>query len=891
MSQSQPPQFFVRFFKWYCAPALQEIILGDLEEQFKEDIESHGLNKARRKFAWNVTRFFRPGIIKSASTHQKLNAYGMFKNYFKVGIRNILKYKTFSFINIFGLAVAMAVSLLIILMLADQHQYDQFNTKKDRIYRAHTKIEGSGIANASSPFPLAKTIKKDYPIVEDATSLIPGVGGDVVLSVDKYAEVRGFFADHAFFKLFDFELKEGDPNTALSHPNSIIITSEVAYKLFNSHPAIGKIIDFQDRSLGLMKIDIGTGKEEVAEDWGQFTITGVVDLKKFKSHIDFDMLMSASSLPRLYQEKKVVDQSHSWENYSVGYTYILLQEGSLQTQLQESLNELANTKYNKFPQLEGMQLLSRSLNNITPGEFVGNPITLRLPIEAYYVLIGLALIILLSACLNYTNLSIARVLTRAKEIGIRKVNGARRGSLIFQFLIESIITSFLALTMANLILLILRPALKSLWISNVLNFSLTANLSVFASFMGLALLIGLIAGLYPSLILSGFAPLKALKNLSGEKNGKIGLKKILNITQFTFSLFFIVTSILIARQFSHITDFQYGFDTENVVNIPIQGNEYQILQNEFASIPGVLGTSMCEFIPALLHTNGASISNEITEENLFNAEYISVDHNFVQNMGLQIVAGENLSKSQAEGNAILINEITVNRLGFETPQNAVGKTVFMGGQRAMTVRGVIKDIKFQNPVMGEGDLPLILRHSPKLFSYINVRFDSQNQDVIKTLENKWESIDQTHPFKSYIYNEQLAKSTKWFGDVVAIISFIASLAVIISCLGLLGMAIYSTERRAKEIGIRKVLGANQSQLSLALGKSFLAILITAIFLGGPLSYMANNLWLESFPNRVEFGFGTVLSGSLILVLIGLFTIGSQIIAVSRRNPIDVLKDE
>ncbi|MEO9482768.1 MAG: ABC transporter permease [Ekhidna sp.] len=887
---TQPPRLFTRFFKWYCKPPLQEAILGDLEEQFEDDLKAYGVRKAKRRFIWSVIRFFRPQIIKTA-IGGKLNHLGMFKNYFKVGIRNILKYKAFSFINTFGLAVAMAVSLLIILMLADQHQYDHFHTKKDRIYRVHTKTEGSGIANASSPFPLARTMKKDYPMVENATILVPGVGGDAVLAVGKYAEIRGFFADHAFFDIFDFELKEGDPNTALNHPNSIVITSEVAYKLFNSQPAIGKTINFQDRSLGLMKIDIGTGKEEIAEEWGQFTITGVIDLSKPKSHIDFDMLISASSLPRLYQENKVTDKSRSWENYSVGYTYLLLREGSTQTQLQESLNELASSKYKEFPQLEGMQLLSRRLNNITPGQFVGNPITLRLPIEAYYVLIGLAIIILLSACLNYTNLSIARMLTRAKEIGVRKVNGARRGSLILQFLTESVITSFLALMMANLILLILRPALKSLWISNVLNFDLTANLTVFSSFLGFALIIGLVAGLYPSLVLSGFAPLKALKNLKAEKPGKIGLRRVLNITQFTFSLFFIVTSILIARQFNHIIDFQYGFDTENVVNIPIQGNAYQILQNEFASISGVLGTSTCEFIPALLHTNGASISNEITEENLFDAEYISIDHNFVSNMGLDIIAGKNLSKSQAEGNAILINEMTIHRLGFDSPQEAIGKTVFMGGQRAMTVQGVIKDVKFQNPVMGEGDLPLILRYSPKLFSYINVRFDSQNQEVMKKLKDKWESIDQTHPFKSYVYDDQLAKSTKWFGDVVAIIAFIASLAVIISCLGLLGMAIYSTERRAKEIGIRKVLGAKQSQLSLALGKSFLAVLTIAILLGGPLSYLANNLWLESFPNRVGFGLGTVLSGSLILFLIGLFTIGFQIITVSRRNPVDALKDE
>ncbi|MEO9869065.1 ABC transporter permease [Ekhidna sp.] len=885
-----PPKLSGQILKWFVKEDLRDEILGDLYEYYMEI--GHKSKWKRTILYWfHLLNFLRPFAIKKLEGTQKLNTYGMFKNYFKVGIRNILKYKTFSFINIFGLAVAMAVSLLIILMLVDQHQYDQFHTKKDRIYRVHTKIEGSGIANASSPFPLATTLKEGYSMVENATNLVPGIGGDAVFTVDKYAEVRGFFADAAFFDVFDFALKEGEPNTALSLPNSMIITSDVAYKLFNTQPAVGKTVNFQDRSLGLMKIDIGTGKEEIAEDWGEFVITGVVDLEKYKSHIDFDMLVSAATLPRLYREERMTDKSDSWENYSLGYTYLLLEEGSSQEQLQGSLNELSDAKYSAFPQLEGMQLLSRNLNDITPGQFVGNPITLRLPIEAYYVLIGLALVVMFSACLNYTNLSIARVLTRAKEIGVRKVNGARRGSLIFQFLTESVLTSFFSLIMANLILLLLRPALRSLWISDILNFDLTANLTVFASFFGLAMVIGLVAGLYPSLVLSGFAPLKALKNLNAEKPGKIGLRKVLNVTQFTFSLFFIITSLLIAKQFSHIIDFEYGFETENVVNIPIQGNDYQILQNEFASVPGVVGTSMCEFIPALLHTNGASISNEVTEENLFNAEYISVDHNFTENMGLEIIAGENLPQNQTNGNFILINEMTVERLGFETPHNAIGKNVYLGGQRPMTVKGVIRDIKFQNPVMGEGDLPLILRNKPELFSFINVRFDSQNQQVMKALEDKWEVLDQTHPFKSYIYDEQLSRSTKWFGDLVAIIAFIASLAVIISCLGLLGMAIYTTERRAKEVGIRKVLGASGSQLTLALGKSFLLVLFIAIVIGGPLSYLANNLWLESFPNRVDFGFGTVIIGSLSLFLIGLLTISSQIISVSRRNPVESLKDE
>jgi putative ABC transport system permease protein len=272
----------------------------------------------------------------------------MFKNYFKVGIRNIVKFKTFSFINIFGLAVGMAVSLLIILMLTDQNSYDQFNIKKDRIYRVHSKVKNSAIANASSPIPLAGTLKENYPIVQNATSLVPGIGGDAIYTKGKYAEIRGFFADEQFFDVFSFELEEGNKQDALNNPNTMIITADVAYKLFNDESAIGKTIQFSDRSLDLMKIDLGTGKEEVAEDWGAFIITGVIDLSKYKSHIKFDMLVSSASLPRLYQEGRLNDRTNNWLDYSVCYTYILLQEGASATDFQTALNEISHIKFEEF---------------------------------------------------------------------------------------------------------------------------------------------------------------------------------------------------------------------------------------------------------------------------------------------------------------------------------------------------------------------------------------------------------------------------------------------------------------------------------------------------------------------------------------------------------------
>lgn len=888
----QPPKLANRFLGWFIKGELLEEILGDLYE-YHEELQDKPNWKRKLYYWFHVFHFLRPFAIKNFKKTQKLNYYGMYKNYFKIGLRNIFKYKTFSFINIFGLAVAMAVSLVIILMLVDQHDYDQFNVNKDKIYRVHSKVENSGIANASSPFPLSVTMVEDYPMVEKATRLLPGIGGDAIHSNGNYAEVRGFFADEQFFELFSFELKEGDKSTALKYPNSMIISSEVAYKLFNDKSAIGQTIQFSDRGLGLMKIDIGTGKEEKAVDWGTFTITGVIELEKYKSHIKFDMLTSSSTLPRLYEEKKVENLRNSWDNYSVCYTYLMTREGTSAYDLHVALNEMAESKYKNNERLAGLQLLSRNLNDITPGQFVGNPITLRLPIEAYYVLIILAMIIMISACLNYTNLSIARALTRSKEIGVRKVIGAKRRHLVFQFLMESVIVAICSLVMANVLLFVIKPALNGLWLSDILSFDLTANLLVYAGFLVFSLVVGVIAGIYPALVLSGFTPLKALKKVNDEKPGKIGFRKILSTSQFAFSLFFIVSSILVVRQFNHIMDFEYGFDKENVLNIPIQGNDYKMLQQEFASIPGVVGISACEFIPALLHQNGSSVSRKVNDENSFNAEYIRVDSEFVDNLGLSLIAGVNLTDGITTENRVLVNEITIKTLGFENIQNAIGVPIYLeGGNDALLIAGVIENFKFQNPIMGDGSKPLILRNQPELFSFVNVKFSGKNaSNVLSELESKWAEIDAIHPFKYYMYDQQLSKSTRWFGDLVAVIGFIAFLAIVITCLGLLGMAIYLTERRTKEVGIRKVLGASGAQLTVLLGKSFLKILIAAIVISAPLSYLVNNLWLENFPNRVDFGIGTILIGSLILLTLGMLTISFQLISVSNRNPTESLKNE
>ncbi|HPW63633.1 MAG TPA: ABC transporter permease, partial [Cyclobacteriaceae bacterium] len=358
-----PPNLLLRFFRWYCHPKMLAYIEGDLIEVYERRLKKSGKRKANLLFVIDVLLLFRPGIIRPTEGYHQVNNYGMFKNYFKVGIRNILKYKVFSFINIFGLAVAMSVCMLIMLMLADQNRYDQFHEKKDRIYRILSDYEGSRQPYATSPFPLANTLKSEYTVVEETANLTPGVGGDVMYQ-QKFADMRGYFADPSFFSIFSFELEKGDEATALSNPRSMVISREIAYQLFNDENPIGKTVEFADRQLPFPQETDGVGAAPVS--WGSFTITGVIDESRYVSHLKFDVLVSSSTRQSLVAEKKLDDLMDNWEWYFRTYTFALLKEGKNSSDLSTALTDLVAHKYANInsEQTKGFKLIPQKLGDV-----------------------------------------------------------------------------------------------------------------------------------------------------------------------------------------------------------------------------------------------------------------------------------------------------------------------------------------------------------------------------------------------------------------------------------------------------------------------------------------------------------------------------------------------
>lgn len=812
----------------------------------------------------------------------------MFLNYLKVGIRNILKYKIFSFINVFGLAAAMSVSMLIMVMLADQRSYDQFNVNKDRIYRILSDKPDLRHAYSTSPFPLAGILIQGDPIVEQATHLMMGVGGDALYN-NTATELRGYFADEAFFRIFSFQLGKGNPETALREPNSIVLSAAAAKRLFREEDPIGKSVTFTDRGLNL------NGKDEASApvEWGRYTITGVLEDVKYKSHLNFDALISASSMPVLIAENKIADNRGEWKNFYQCYTYVLVRPGKKGSDLDASLASLIKPHIAGISDLKNFKLTGQVLTSISPGILLGNEPSTVLPRIAYYILSVLALLIMFSACLNYTNLSIARALTRAREIGIRKINGAARENIIFQFLLESVLTSLFAAVLSVAFVFFLRAAFKGLWVNQTLHFELGLSWQLFTVFLLFGLLIGLVSGLYPAFYLSRFQPLRVLRSFSVMRPGKLTMRKILSVVQFALSLIFIISSVLIFNQSTHFMRFDYGFNPKNIVNIPLQGNDYHTALRELSTVRGIDKISACDYIPVTGRSEGANLKRALSNDKDFvPVVALRADENFINNLQLKLIAGNNLVAGSDTGRYVLLNESAAGALGFKDAGSAVGQFLKMQGSdgKMLQVAGVLRN--FHLSLDHEEVEPLVIQNIPALFKFINVRIASPDVSAtLKSLENKWKSIDPVHGFKYQFFDDQLASTSRGFFDIVSILGYMAFIAITIACLGMLGMATYTTERRIKEVGIRKTLGADESGLVFLLSGEFIRVLAIAILIAAPLSYFLNAMWLNKFPNRVSFGLGTILTGTLILLIPGIISIVSQTLRAARRNPVEALKME
>ncbi len=876
-----PPRWATRFLEWYCADELYDEVQGDLDELFQRRVKAQGLWKAKFFYCLNVLMFLHPAYIRKQTYIP--NPTTMFSNYFKVSIRNLLRYKLFGFINIFGLAAGMSICLLIIAMLAEQRSYDQFHQHKDRIYRVTTQPGRSNLT-ATSPDPLAEALAT-YPMVEKTTRLRSGFGGDATHQQTTIPLI-GFFADSTFLTIFDFPMKYGDPTQALTAPFSIVLSEEVAGKLFGRKNPVGQILSFTQR--GLAAAGRGLGAEK-GQSYGDFVVTGVLEKTSRKSHIPQSAFVSYTTHQLLMQRDATETGSAPWSAIWNTYTYALLSEEIRPEAFAAALNQIAQRAYATLDEKNHFSF--QALTQITPAPMMNNEISMLLPVQAYYFLGVLALLVMLTAGFNYTNLSIARSLARAREVGVRKVSGAFRYHLVGQFVSESVVVALLALGLAILFFQLLKTGFVNLWANQYLHFDLPENPALYGYFVLFGLLVGGLAGIYPALYMSRYTPLMVLKNFRIIRPGGLGIRKVLIIAQFTISLVFITTALIFYQQLDQYLHLEYGFSQENILNVELQGQSYDPVAYQLGQVATVETISGSWFVPGSGISMGKDVKRE-AEDEVTNLNYMVVTSNYFDNHQIPIVAGRSFTAENA-GMEVVVNKKAIQQLGFATPQEAVGTTLLLPNSEAITdvlIVGVIED--FQDGMPTEEVRPMLLYYDSAKINVANVRIlPTDVRTTLADLRKQWTQIDPQHALEANFLEDQLNASLQAFVDILKVFGLLTFLAVSVACLGLLGMVVFTAESRIKEIGVRKVLGANLGQLVFLLSKGFLRLWLVSVAIALPLAYFGNTLWLQNFANRITLGPGVFLSGVAVMLGLGLLVVVSQTLRTATRNPVDSLHNE
>lgn len=746
--------------------------------------------------------------------------------------------------------------------------YDRFHPYPERTYRVLSDLrnaKGNGWKLASTPLPLRDLLAAEKGVVEDAVSLYPalkGTAGDG----NKEITINGAFTTPSFFRIFGFALNKGNTATALQQPNSIVLSYETAQRFFGSTAPIGKMI-----SIGKM---------------GNFQVTGVLQPRTEKSHIAFDAYASAGTIPQLEKNGLLPEKSLNWDTYADAYTYVLLQPGVKRSTLEGLLNRIVSG-VNQDPSQGSIRFPVQSLTGITPSwDDIYNDIGGGSGWPKLLGALGVGLIILVSACFNYTNLSIARSLTRAREVGIRKVSGATRSQLFAQYILEAVLISLLALGLSYLLLVLFRRSgIFNVDYENIPELVLTWK--VLLVFLGFSLFTGLLAGTLPAWILSSFKPAEVLKSMPSWKVfGKINLRKSLIVFQLSLSLVVIIFLFAFYRQFHFMATTDPGFNAENILSIQLQGNKEQLLKQELAALSGTTAVSAASGNLGL-HRGDRMTLSVSKEKGSAEMNYYNVDSAFLPMMGLKLVAGSNFGGQQALPQ-LLLNEQAVLNLGFLSPEAAVDKLLWLNDTVQAQVRGVVRDFHYEQ--LGRAIAPLAFRTEPGNYSLVNVKVHADKEKFLQQVKAGWEKLYPGQPLQTSWLQETLYRRNAKWGDI-SFLGYLALMTVVIAVLGLLALVIYATALRRKEIGVRKVMGAGVGSLVILLSRGFLRLLLIAGCIALPIGYLLSNLFLQNFPLRISFGIGSLVLCFGLLLLIGLMAIISQTWRAALMNPTRSLKND
>lgn len=794
----------------------------------------------------------------------------MIGSYVKTSVRNLLRNKLFSFINILGLAISMSVGLLLIAFLLDLRSYDKFHENGDRIFRitnTYTPRGEPGGKYATTSMKTAKLIREQVPGIEAVTTLRNNFSGDA-RSGGNILPLTGYWAEPSLFRVFTFPLLQGDPATALKEPNSLVLTETAAQKLFGHEPALGKAVQV---------------------DSAVYQVTGVMKDVPFFSHIHFEALVSLSSLK----------SEAAWADMWAHSVYVLPARNADLDAIRTQLTALA-VKEDRAIDNARIRLELQPLYDIVVGETLrqseGGPgfSGPHLSPSVLWIFGGLALVVVLSACFNYTNLSIARAMRRVKEIGLRKAIGAGKGQVRMQFLAEAVMISLAALTLSFLLFLALRPLLVDMAPEMQRLVQLRLTFPMIAVFIAFAILVGVTAGIMPAVFFSkisalhafGIAtPLKAFRHLT--------LRRALVVVQYTVTLIFITTTAIGYVQYRNILALDLGFDTANILNINMLGNKPDAMLQALRQMPEVSGVSRSLITTGVGNAWGGVMKYRDAKDSALVLTN-HVDENYLPLHDYRLIAGNNFRLRPATAEAV--NEVIVNQqvlkrfhISANDPAQAIGEQITLN-HRKLTIVGVMQDFHYGRVENLIGPVAFT-SWTPEDRAILSAKVQSTDLPAtLAKIEAAWKQTDPVHPFTATFYDEEIEAAYSQFSILVRTIGFLAFLAISIASMGLFGMVVFATETRLKEIGIRKVMGAEAGSLVFLLGRGFLLMLSVSAVIALPVTYVFFQAFvLPNFPYHTPVQPMELFAGLLMVMGIAFVMIASQTLKAARSNPVAVLR--
>lgn len=804
----------------------------------------------------------------------------MLKNYFKIALRNLLKFKAYSLINIFGLAIGIASCIMILLFINDELSYDRNNEKADQIYRVHTvaSLAGNESDLAVSPAPLGQTLVRDFPEVIQYTRLMPNRTMLIRYKDNVFNESDFYWADSTIFDVFTIPFLKGDPKTALTQPHSIVLTQKLAKKYFGNEDPMDKIMNFED----------GT----------PYTVKGVIKDCPHNVHFHYEMFASMASLGLGDTPFWIANNFH---------TYILLKKGVPGSQLAAKLpafvekyagpqlRELFQTSYEELRKSGSRyEFHMQPLTDIHLTSHLDYELEPNSDIKYVYIFSIIAVFILLIACINFMNLSTARSMLRSKEVGIRKVLGSNKSQLVKQFLTESILMTFIAVVAAIALVEIFLPSFNIL-AGKELHTSYFNNVFAIPALLIAVIVVGLIAGSYPAFFLSSFKPVTVLK---GKLNGGGGswLRSGLVVFQFAISIVLFIGTFIVYGQLKYVQEKNLGFDRDHVLVISrawALEKQSQTFKDELKKNSHVVSASYSDNLPGRLFGQTVFRPEGSQSSQQYLLAVMATDYDFAETMKLKLTDGRYFSRDfPADSQVVILNESAVKHMGIQDP---VGKRVIMPGRtpeqnQFFPVVGVLKDFHFESLHQKIRPLAIILNRGQT--SFLPVRISPGDiSGTVSSIEKEWKKFVPNKPFEYFFLDDdfnKLYESEQKTGEIFTVFSV---LAIFIACLGLFGLAAFTAERRTKEIGIRKVLGASIPGIVVLLSREFTKWVLLANIIAWPLAYYFMSSWLRNFAYRIDPGLGIFLIAAVIAFIIALLTVSFQAVKVAVANPVRALRSE